>query len=465
VRKFELYNPIRMIFGAGAFDQLGELAAEYGSKPLVVVGRSHARESGLLDRALELLTGAGLDPVVFEGVEPNPRVTTCEKAALLARENGCDLVIGIGGGSVMDASKAIAFGFYDPEGIWKRIAHWNEDHEKIDKALPVILASTLAATGSEGDSGSVISNDETREKAGVIDDALFPRVSIIDPELTLSVPLDYTRDGAIDMILHVLESYFNGEEDAPFADRCTEGFVAEAVTALETVLEDPEDIDARSQLSYLGAIALHGFINKPRGGVFQIHMLQHPLSAHYDISHGRGLALLLPRWLRYVSRDNPDKIIQFGDRVFGMALENYHPFEAVDRVIDRLDEWLESVGAWFYMEDFGIPNDPAKLQEVAESAIRVYGAKEGVIDGIKPLALDDIVAIYRNCVRIGTPEAVMEEEPEEPIEDIVEEDAQREEVMEEVIIVEEGEALPEGVEGEYVVEEVIVEEEEPKQEQ
>jgi hypothetical protein len=464
VRKFELYNPIRMIFGTGEFERLGEVARQYGKKPLVVFGRSHARTCGILDKGIDILKKAGLDPVVFEGVEPNPSISTCRDAALLAKKNKCDMVVGIGGGSVMDASKLIAFGFFDPDNIWNYVAYWEPGYKPVKEALPIVLVSTLAATGSEGDSGAVVTNDETMEKAGVAADPLFPKASIIDPNLTMTVSADYTRDGAIDMMLHVLEGYFNEGESSPFADRCTEAFVVEVMLALESVIENPTDSDARGQLSYLAAIALNGFINRPRGGAFPMHSIQHPMSAYFNISHGRGLALLLPRWLRYVSRDKPDKIIQFGERVFAMALETYHPFEAADRTIDRLEEWLEGVGAWFYLEDFGIPNDPGLFQEMAQNAIRIYGDENGLIPGTKPLSVDDIVTIYKNCVRLGVPETetvMVIEAEEEPAGDS--ETPVDEEVIEEVVVIE-GE-IPEGAEGEYeVVEEIVIEEVEDKKE-
>jgi len=485
VKKFELYNPVRMVFGAGEFERLGELASEYGSKPLVVVGQYFAKESGLLDRAIELLTDVGLDAVVFEGVEPNPRLTTCQEGARMAAENECDMVIGIGGGSVMDASKTIAFGFYDPDAIWRYIAPWEEGHEPVEEALPIILVSTLAATGSEGDSGAVITNWETKDKIGVFGDALFAKVSIVDPKVQATAPIDYTRDGAIDMAIHVLESYFNGDPKARFSDRITEGFFIEVMEALEAILAVPEDLEARSQLAWLGATALHGFINRPRGGTFPLHMMQHPLSGHFDVSHGRGLALLLPRWLKYVSREKPKRIIEFGDRVFGMDLETHHPHEAADKVIKRIADWLRDVGAYFFMDDLGIPNDPAMFERMAEDVIRVHG-KNGVIGGLKPLEVKDIVEIYRMCVRTGSaekaaePEAIEEGEEadiqkregegadvaelsDEP-EEAVSEDEAEIEVVEEVIELGEGEELPEGVEGEeYVIVEEVVEEEETQQ--
>jgi len=439
-----------MVFGAGEFARLGELAKEYGKKPLLVVGQGSAKEHGYLDRAVEYLTEAGLDPVVFEGIEPNPHLDTIQNAARIAQENGCDMIVGVGGGSVMDASKIIAFGYYDPDGIWGRVANWEEGWEPVDKALPIVLVSTLAATGSEGDAGAVVTNTETKIKSGVFGKCLFPKVSIIDPELTLTAPVDYTRDGAIDMVIHVLESYFNGGSSAKFSDRCTEGFIAEVIESFEIIQEKPDDIAARSQLSWLGAIALHGFINRPRGGDFPLHAMQHPLSAHFDISHGRGLALLLPRWMKYVCREKPDKIIQLGDRVFSMELETHHPFEAAEKVTDRLTEWLEDLDAWFFMDDLGIPNDEVLFEKMANEVIVMYGDKDGVLGGIKPLEASDIVEIYKMCVRRGAPDEEVAPEPED------EEDV---EVIEEVIVLEEGEELPEGLEGEevIVIEEVVEE--------
>jgi alcohol dehydrogenase YqhD (iron-dependent ADH family) len=487
VNNFELYNPIRMIFGEGEFERLGECAGEYGSKPLVVFGKCFARECGLLDRTIEILKDAGLDPVVFEGVESNPRLATCSRAAKKAIENECDMVIGIGGGSVMDASKVIAFGFYDPDNMWRHIAHWEDDFEPITQALPIILVSTLAATGSEGDGGAVINHEPTNDKVGVFSEFLFPKASIIDPKLQMSTPMEYTRDGAVDMSIHVLESYFNGDPSAKLSDRITEGFFIEVLDALDAIMEDPEDMEARGQLAWLGAIALQGFINGPRGGTFPLHMMQHPLSAYYDISHGRGLALLLPRWMKYVAREKPDKFIQFGDRVFGMDLETHHPFEAVEKVIDRITEWLEDIGAWFFMDDLGIPYDPVMIEKMADDVMRVHG-KDGYIEGLKPLNREDIVAIYMMCVRAGAPEETPVEEPseeetegeetaeetsEEAVADEAEatdkaeagEEAEKEEieVVEEVIELKEGEPLPEGVEGEdYIVVEEVVEEEKPE---
>lgn len=460
VNKFELYNPIQMVFGAGEFNRLGELAIEHGEKPLVVFGRKSARETGLMDRAIDILREAGLEPVVFEGIESNPTLATVQEGARKASENGCDLVIGIGGGSVMDASKVIAFGYFDPDNIWKRIAYWEEDYMPVDQALPVIVASTIAATGSEGNAGAVVTNTLTNDKVGVFSPHMFPKVSIVDPELTLTTPFDYTRDGAIDMTIHVLESYFNGS-DADFSDRATEGFFIEVLIALEALQEDLQDIEARSKLSYLGAVALTGFLNKPRGGAFPLHLLQHPLSGHFNISHGRGLALLLPRWLNYVKNENPHKIVQLGDRCLSLDLETYHPLEAADLVIRRLTEWLEDLGAWYFMDDLGIPNDPELFKSIAQQIINTYGDENGMIGGIKPLGVDDIVAIYGMCVRTGAKVEKMEpvkvEEPE-PDEEATEDEIV--EIIEEVIELAEGEELPEGIEGEdYIVVEEIVEEE------
>jgi len=202
-------------------------------------------------------------------------------------------------------------------------------------------------------------------------------------------------------------------------------FFIEVMIAIERLLNKPEDLKARCQLSYLGAIALSGFLNRPRGGDFPLHMMQHPLSGYFDISHGRGLALLFPRWLKYVCHEKPAKIIQFGERVFSMDLETHHPLEAAELVIERLIEWLDEIGAYFYLDDLGIPNDPTLLMKLAEDVIRINGDENGTIGGIKRLGVDDIFTIYESCIRIGTPEVQMpleslEEHGEEASDETVE---------------------------------------------
>ncbi len=223
--KLEIYLPTQIIFGPGEVRRIGEESRKAGKRPLVVTGKKAMKKTGILDRVLSSLKKAQCDPVVFNKIEPNPRVETVDQDARLARERGCDLIIGLGGGSAIDAAKGIAVAALAEGSIWYYIAHWEDSFQSPQEALPIDLIPTIAATGSEADTVFIITNWETHEKAVLFGHCLLPVFSIIDPELTFSVPPETTADGGIDIICHVLEPYFTSRFVSPISDRFTEGVV------------------------------------------------------------------------------------------------------------------------------------------------------------------------------------------------------------------------------------------------
>jgi alcohol dehydrogenase YqhD (iron-dependent ADH family) len=258
--------------------------------------------------------------VIFEGIEPNPRHTTCDKAAAVARDNGCDFIIGLGGGSAMDAAKGIAITAKTGISVWEYVYRGPDlTQRKIEEALPIVCIPTVAATGSEADSGGIISNWETHEKMGIFGPSLFPAVSIVDPELTVTCPEEYTIDGGVDIIAHVIETYFTGTSEAYLQDRdrLSESIIKTVIRYLPRAVKDGADIEARSHLSWSSTVALSGLINSGRGGGYPLHALEHVVSAHYDISHGRGLALLLPALMDFTEPARPEKYIEMGKNIFG----------------------------------------------------------------------------------------------------------------------------------------------------
>ena len=314
---FDFQLPTEIYFGPGKINNLGKYLKPVGKKALVVTGKSSMRRLGMLDRVTELLKKAGIESVVFEGIEPNPRHTTCDKAAALARDEGCDFVIGLGGGSAMDAAKGIAITAMTGYSIWDYVyAGPDKPQRRIETALPIVCIPTIAATGSEADSGGIISNWETHEKTGIWGPALFPAVSIVDPELTTTCPPDYTADGGVDIITHVIESYFTSMAEAYLQDRLTEAVIKTVMKYLPRAIKDGSDIEARTHLSWSSTIALSGLVNSGRGGHYPLHALEHVVSAHYDISHGRGLALLLPALMDYTVSARPEKFIEMGENIF-----------------------------------------------------------------------------------------------------------------------------------------------------
>lgn len=245
---FEFFNPTRLIFGAGTLSRLGEVAGTYGKKALVVTGGGSVKRTGTFDRAVESLTKAGISIAECSGIEPNPRITSVKRGADIARKEGCDVVIAIGGGSTMDAAKVIAAAALYDGDPWDLIGHGQENWVFPTETLPVITVPTLAATGSEMNCGAVISNDETKIKSFAQTESLFPKVALVDPELTLSVPKDQTAYGVCDIITHVTEGYFNGVDGTPIQDRFAEGVILNTIEWGKKAVANGNDLEARAQV-------------------------------------------------------------------------------------------------------------------------------------------------------------------------------------------------------------------------
>lgn len=393
--KFHFHNPTEVYFGSGEFRRAGELAARLGTKCLLVTGQGSVERLGYLDRLKEMLKTAGVEYIHFPGIEPNPHLETCQAAAWVAIHANCDSILGLGGGSVMDACKAIATGFHDPDGLWDYIGHGQGKVKPIEQALPIMVISTLAATGSEMDSGGVITRAATNEKCVLSSPMLFPKIALVDPELTLSVPLDYTMDGVFDMAVHVMESYFNGDQDTPLQARIIEGFLLAVFEQGEKLFHDPENLKLREDLHWPSVLALSGFFTAGRGGPAPVHVLEHPLSGHFDISHGRGLALIQPRWMWYVLPAAPRPFADFAVKVMKITPSGDTLQDAREGV-KALCDWLERVGLHVTLADLGI-DEGESLDRAAEDCLSIYGDATGRIGGVKPLDLDDIRTIYRMC--------------------------------------------------------------------
>ena len=394
---FDFQLPTKIYFGPGKINMLAKYIKPFGKKPLIVTGQSSMRRLGVLDKITGFLKKAGIDGVVFEGIEPNPRHTTCDKAAALARREGCDMIIGLGGGSAMDAAKGIAITAKTGCSVWDYVYTGPEKPQrKITEALPIILIPTVAATGSEADSGGIISNWETKEKTGIWGEALFPRVSIVDPELTFSCPPDYTADGGVDIISHVIESYFTGTSDAYLQDRFSESVIRTVIKYLPRAIENGNDIEARMHLSWCSTVALSGLINSGRGGSYPLHALEHVVSAHYDISHGRGLALLLPALMEYTMPARPEKYAEMGENVFGLRNDGKDIESAARAGIEAMKKWLASIDRLLTFRDLGIDN--SKFEVMADDVVRLYMRDKDHL--VNPRSIDraGVLEIFRKTL-------------------------------------------------------------------
>jgi alcohol dehydrogenase YqhD (iron-dependent ADH family) len=394
---FEFTLPTKIIFGPGEISKLGKEVIKIGQKPLLVTGKTAMRKTGILDKVLNILNQVKIEPVLFEEIEPNPRSATIDKAGKIARDRQCDMVIGLGGGSSMDAAKAIAAVTLSKRPVWDHIYSGpDEAHIPVRKALPIICVPTIAATGSEADRGGVITNAETNEKAGIFGQPLFPTVSIVDPELTISCPKDYTIDGGIDIISHVIESYFTGTSKAFLQDRMAESIIRTVMYYLPIVVRNPEHLEGRSHLSWCSTVALSGFINSGRGGNFPLHALEHAVSGHYDISHGRGLALLLPALMEYTMPARPEKFVEMGINIFGIQFATESVESAASQSIDAMKGFLSSVDRYLHFTDLGIGNE--KFERMADDTIKLYGQGKRYLENPRPIDKAGILEIFQNTL-------------------------------------------------------------------
>lgn len=394
---FVLHSPTKIHFGKGVVDQTGDLLKDIAKKVLLVTGRTSTKKTGTLDKVTESLKKAGIEFVLFDRIEPNPRASTIDEAARMAKAEQCELIIGLGGGSAMDAAKAIAavavsgrpiheYIRGNKTGLWKTLL-------PIQQALPIVTIPTLAATGSEANSGAVVTNWDTKEKAGISGPGLFPKIAIMDPELTYTVPANYTADGAVDIFTHLYEGYMTGDEQAHVQDEITEGLMRIAVRYGKQAIDHPHDYEARSHLLWASTLALMGIANAGRGGPFPVHQMEHTLSAHYDISHGRGLAILAPAYFRQIVKaDRPHRLARLGRNVFGVTSADDQ--KASEETIQAVIRWFTEMNVYDTLENVGVRKEDLRM--MAEETVRISGGGQDFIPGTRSLQVEDILSIYED---------------------------------------------------------------------
>jgi alcohol dehydrogenase len=394
--KFEYYNPTRLVFGAGTLSRLGELAREHGHKALIVTGGGSVKRTGVFDRAVTSLEKAGVSVVECAGIEPNPRITSVKRGAEIARREGCDLVIALGGGSTMDAAKVIAAAVFYEGDPWDMIGRGQENWVLPTRALPIITVPTLAATGSEMNCGAVISNDKEKIKSFVQAKCLFPKVALVDPELTLTVPKDHTAYGVCDIITHVTEGYFNGVDGTPIQDRFAEGVILTAMEYGRRAVADGGDLEARAQVQWASIVALNGWVQAGTDAAYPVHMIEHAISAHHDVPHGAGLAVVNPAWMRFAAKARPKRFAQFAQRVFGMQADGRGDLELAMEGIDRFEAFLRSIGCPTRLSELGIGDE--LIARYAEDAALVLHDEHGNLLGRPPMSKADIEAVLRSAL-------------------------------------------------------------------
>ncbi|MDD5398918.1 MAG: iron-containing alcohol dehydrogenase [Dehalococcoidia bacterium] len=373
----KFYMPIRFIIGQGSFAQLGKETARLGKSALLVTGSRSMRSTGMLEKAAGDLAANGVAAVVFDKVEPNPRTSTIDTAAKIARDNRAKMVIALGGGSVMDASKCIALAAAGGEPIFSY--YEGKANSKIN-ALPIVAVPTVAASGSEANNGAVITNWETHEKVVLMHPSIYPAVSIVDPALTLTVPAKTTAQGGVDIFCHLVEAYVTAHEYTLINDSLRESSMRTVVEALPDVLARLDDVEGRSRLTWASTIACSQFSNLGGGtGLMTLHGLEHALSAIYDMAHGDGLAALLIEWMKFTLPSRRERIEKLGQNVFGAS-----------DGIEATQNWLHKVGMGKRLHALGVKE--ADLEVLADNALKTAPWVK-----FHPIALDkaSIISIYK----------------------------------------------------------------------
>jgi hypothetical protein len=337
MENFIYYNPTRIIFGKNEIDRVGTEAATFGKKALLIIGKGSAKKSGLFARVVSDLNMHGIKSVTYEGIKSNPTFQDADEAVALAKEEKVDMVIAIGGGSVIDSAKAIAMGYYVDHSVWD----FYLQKAKPSKALPILCVLTLAATGTEMNSSTVLQDTEGGMKKGFSAPCLFPTISILDPTLTYTVPNNYTAYGIADLISHCLEIYF-GKGDAPLSDYYIASILKLATEYGPKVLAEPDNYEARANIMWLATNALNGsLVNGKGSGDWGSHLLEHTLSVLYDIPHGAGLSIVFPAWLKFFAKQNQSRLAFLGKMVFDIT-DGTEESQA-SGFIEHLEKFFQSI--------------------------------------------------------------------------------------------------------------------------
>ncbi|MCH5208784.1 MAG: iron-containing alcohol dehydrogenase [Oscillospiraceae bacterium] len=383
---FDYCTPTRLVFGKGVIEKLPAIMSPLGKKILLVYGGGSIKKTGLYDKVLELLS----DFEIFElsGVEPNPKYESVVEGAKICRENNVDAVLAVGGGSVLDCSKSIAAGAKYDGDPWDLITY----KVPTTSALPIVDIMTLSATGSEYDANSVISRMDLNIKTCLKSDHIFPTCSILDPTYTFTVSKRQTAAGAADAISHVFEKYFTSPT-TDLNDGMCEAVIKSIMKNVKVALENPCDYDARAELMVDCALACNNIIALGNGASGWVaHAIEHALSAYYDITHGEGLAIITPHWMRKIlSEKTADRFVKYGVNIWGID-PGLDSFEIANKAIDKTYEFFRSLGIPMTLGEVGI--DDAKINEMANDI-----AGDGKLKNCyAPLSVEDVAEILRNSL-------------------------------------------------------------------
>lgn len=382
--------PTKVYFGRGAISHLASAVRACGSSVLLVYGGGSIFSNGVYNDVVGQLRAAAIPYMELPGVQPNPRHTSIDCGVALCRQHHLDVILAVGGGSVIDCAKVIAACVGFKGNAWEMML----DRTHMQSVLPLISVVTAAGTGSEMDSGAVITNSETHQKLSIGYVQLYPRYTIADPCYTFSVPPRQTAAGIADMIAHVIELYFNRTPNTYMSDRMCEALIKTCIHNGPIAMEHPQDYAARAELLWASGWAINGFLRSGKLGAWSCHPMEHPLSAWYDITHGVGLAILIPRWMHYILKKDPSIVRAFsvyGQNIWHLSTDET-PMRIAELAIEQTSSFLfDTLHLPRTLSDLGI--DSTHFETMAKTAV-----SEGLANAYVPLTAEDVVAIYVMCL-------------------------------------------------------------------
>lgn len=388
----EYYTPTHIYFGKEAESKTGEIISALGYKKVLIhYGHGSVKKNGLLDKVERDLESYDIGYVELGGVVPNPRIALAREGIRIAREENVDLVLAVGGGSVIDSAKAICYGLYDKEkgDVWE----FYNGERKPEGSFPLGVILTLSATGSEMSDSSVLTNDDGGLKRGINTNYCRPVFAIMNPELTYSVSRYQTCCGTTDIIMHTLERFFHSGYTLELADKLSIALIKEVMESGRKVLDNPYDYDARANIMWAGSLSHNGLMNagNDNKGDWGCHQLEHELSGMWDVAHGAGLSAIWASWARYVYKTNPMRFALLGEGLFELQRDSNIEKEAL-LAISKMEEFFKSIDMPTSLSELGINASDDDIDTLAEKCT-FFGKRK--VGGFRPLGKEDMVTIYK----------------------------------------------------------------------
>lgn len=393
---FELYNPVRIIFGPGEAENIGKYTKEYGTKAMLVTYDVHDFFNELLAKLNKSFKDAGVTVTEFFKVKPNPRLSDIEEAIDICRKEGIEVIVALGGGSVMDSAKAIGAGVKYDGDPWKMFVSRHDKAVAVPPTdtLPTIMIPTKSATSSETNNVAVATNDRTHEKAYIWAPVLYPKICVMDPCVTATLPKFPMAAGAVDAMSHVLEAYLNGDQNSPVQDRCHEGLLMAVMDLIRKIFKDPDDIQARASLQWASTLTWNGYLQAGLAAPTPCHQIGHVLSALYDIDHGVTLAVIMPAFFRYTAHLNDERAARFaelGYRIFRLDREGRKDIDIADECIDKFVAFVKEVGVPVNLKSVNVPKED--LDKIADEVIAHGCDADGNLPSIPKIGRDGLMTI------------------------------------------------------------------------